>query len=321
MRKHILLSTLIITLTLVTKAQTAIPNGDFENWDNIDSSIAEPTHWNSNRTGGGYAVYGPETCFRDTSTLNGGSYCVKVMSGEVFSNTVNGSNTTGKVEAPTASKADGYSHTIAGDPNYSSTFTGRPDSIAFWYRFEQHGTDYPKLEVRLHVGNAYAPETPSNNNHPDSTVNIIGRALWQGAAASQPTWIRVSLPVTYVDSRTPEYVLITMTGSGDQLAGSDSSTIWVDDLRAVYGPAGINETKASEAKVYWNRNGNLTADLTNSDIEKATIQLMNMNGQVVVSQTLRDAAINTIPTDISAGIYVYRISSAQKSTTGKVVKQ
>jgi hypothetical protein len=112
-----------------------------------------------------------------------------------------------------------------------------------------------------------------------------------------------------------------MTGSGDQLAGSDSSTIWVDDLRAVYGPAGINETKASEAKVYWNRNGNLTADLTNSDIEKATIQLMNMNGQVVVSQTLRDAAINTIPTDISAGIYVYRISSAQKSTTGKVVKQ
>lgn len=311
----------IALCAVVSKAQTTIPNGDFENWENLSTADEEPTHWNSNKTGGGFANFGPQTCFRDTSTLNGGSYCMKVMSGTAFSNVVNGSGTTGKVEAPTAVKLEGYSHTIAGDPDFSSPFTGRPDSIAFWYRFKKYGSDNPKLEVRLHVGNAYAPEAPVNGNHPDSTVNIIGRALWAGAASDQSTWMRISLPVTYVDSRTPQYILITSSGSADQSAGSDSSTLWVDDLQAVYGPSGIAESKISDVKIYWNKNEKLIADLSNSDINNATIQLMNIGGQIVATQSLRDRSVNIIPMDIAPGVYVYRISCAEKSASGKLVKQ
>ena len=321
MKKHILLFVSIAFYSVMTHAQTVVPNGGFENWENLGTATEEPIHWNSNKTGGGFANFGPQTCFRDTSSLNGGAYCVKVMSGTAFGNVVNGSCATGKVEAPTAVKAEGYIHTIAGDSSFSSAFTGRPDSIVFWYKFKKYGTDNPKLEVRLHVGNAYAPEVPINSNHPDSTVNIIGRALWAGAAVDQATWMRVSVPIVYVNSRTPQYILVTMTGSADQSAGSDSSTLWVDGLQAIYGPSGIIEAQAAGVKVYWNDKGSLTADLTNSDMEHATLQLVNINGQIVSHQPLRDRTINTITTDIAAGVYIYKISNGEKGTTGKVIKQ
>ncbi len=250
MKKQLFSLLTLTSLSLAALAQTAVPNGEYENWQNVGQSTEEPTNWNSNKTGGGFATSGPQTCFRDTSTLNGGSYCMKIKTGSYFGVVVNGSGTTGKVEAPSTSKSEGYIHTIAGDPNYSSAFTGRPDSIAFWYRYTKAGSDYPKIETRLHVGNAYAPETPVNGNHPDSTVNIIARALWNGPANTVAGWTRISVPFTYVDARTPQYILVTMTSTGDQNGGTSGSTLWVDGMTAIYNPTLTTSTTVATGPYY-----------------------------------------------------------------------
>lgn len=250
MKKQLFSLLTLISLSLAAIAQTAVPNGEYENWQNVGQSTEEPTNWNSNKTGGGFATSGPQTCFRDTSTLNGGSYCMKIKTGSYFGIVVNGSGTTGKVEAPSTSKSEGYIHTIAGDPNYSSAFTGRPDSIVFWYRYTKAGSDYPKIETRLHMGNAYAPETPVNGNHPDSTVNIIARALWNGPANTVAGWTRISVPFTYVDARTPQYILVTMTSTGDQNGGTSGSTLWVDGMTAIYNPTLTTSTTVSTGPYY-----------------------------------------------------------------------
>lgn len=234
--KKLLLLLSIVTISLSSIAQTAIANGDMEDWTG-SGATTEPQYWNSNKTGGGNATLGPQTCFRDQSIYHGGSSSAKVVSSTYFFTVVNGSLTTGKVEAPSTNKSEGYIRTIPTQSDYAMPFTGRPDSIVFWYRYDSYNSDYPRLEARLHVGYAYAPEAPVNNNHPDSTQNIIARAQWTNVPNTDVlTWTRVSLPFVYVDGRTPAYILITSTSSGNQTGGADGSTLWLDDIEAIYNP-------------------------------------------------------------------------------------
>jgi hypothetical protein len=324
MKKQILLLLAFSGMSLLTQAQTVIPNSGFETWVNVTATNAEPTDWNSNKSGGGFASAGAQTCFRDTSTLGGGAYCTKVQTGTAVGNVINGSCTTGKVEAPTFTKADGYIHTIPGDANNSAPFTGRPDSLVFWYRFSPQGPDAPTVQARLHVGNCYVPETPSNSNHPDSTVNIIARATWSGTNTAQATWQRVSVPFVYVagsaGSRTPQYILVTMTGSSDNLAGTDGTILWVDEIKAVYNSTGISELEQIAAKPYF-RNNSIVTDLTGLGLTGASLQLFNIDGQLISTHQLNGNDMNTTSTDAAAGVYIYRIISAQATSSGKIVKQ
>lgn len=251
MKKNILLVLSLICLMVTGYAQNlVIRNGNMEQWDNVGGATEEPKFFNSNKTGGGNATSGPQTCFREATNPHTGTYCARVKTGLAFGIVVvNGSLTSGKVEAPTTNKADGYIRTVASatpaDTVYAMSFTGRPDSIVFWYRYDAYGADKPRFEARLHVGYAYAPEAPNGSNHPDSTVNIIARAAWQGANADVSTWTRVALPFTYVDNRTPKYILITSTSSADQLNGVNNSTFWLDDIEAIYNPTIATGTVAT----------------------------------------------------------------------------
>ena len=42
-------------VSLFAFAQTQITNPGFENWDNAGTATEEPTSWNSNKTGTGFA--------------------------------------------------------------------------------------------------------------------------------------------------------------------------------------------------------------------------------------------------------------------------
>jgi hypothetical protein len=313
MKKQHLFFTAFMTLTILTSAQITIPNGGFENWTNAGSSTAQPTNLNSNKTGGGFASSGPQTCFRDTSTLGGGQYCTKIVTGSYFGTIVNGSCATGEIQAPSTNKADGYIETIAGDASHSAPFIGRPDSLVFWYRFTPgSGGDTPSVQARLHVGNAYAPETPSNSNHPDSTVNIIARAIWSPTGATVAGWTRVSIPFVYVDGRTPQYILITMTSSGDALHGVSGSTLWVDEMQAIYnsgapavasftnqltncGNAVFINTSTNAASYTWNFSqlSGGSFDTTINNVDTVTIpSALTINNKFLICITAR----NTVDT-------------------------
>lgn len=324
MKKQILLFIAFSGMAIMTQAQTTITNGGFEAWDTPTAATAEPTNWNSNKTGGGFANLGPQTCFQDTSSLGGGLYCVKVQTGSAFGNVVNGSCATGKIEAPGTNKAEGYIHTIASDTNNSMAFTGRPDSLVFWYKFSPQGSDYPSVQARLHVGNCYTPEAPVNSNHPDSASNIIARAVWNGPATAQASWMRIAVPFTYVSGsagvRTPEYILITMTGSGDQAGGTANTALWVDEMKVTNTSTGINELAQLSVRPYF-QNSTLVTDLSGQNLTGASLQLFNMSGQMISEQSLNGNEMNINTINAGTGVYIYRIVSAQATATGKIVKQ
>ncbi len=234
--KKVLLLTAMVALSALAFAQSAILNGGMENWTGSNQSI-EPQYWNSGRSASGtYATFIPQTCFQDNSTYHGGSYSAKIVSGNALGNVVNGALTTGQLQANSTNKAQGYIKDIPTNPDFNMPFVSRPDSFVFWFKYTSVSSDYPRVEARLHVGTAYAPEAPVSGNHPDSSVNIIARAMWTGATSSVGTWTRVSVPFVYVDNRTPAYILITCTSSGDQTGGSQNSTLWLDDFEAIYNP-------------------------------------------------------------------------------------
>lgn len=224
-------------ISFFATAQTFITNGGFETWTGSGSSI-EPTQWNSNKSGSGYASSANQTCFKETSTFHSGTSSARVETITYLFNVVNGSLVTGQVSAPTTNKADGYIFSKPSDPNFAMPFTGKPDSLVFWVKYTPSGSDWFSVEARLHTNaNCYTPETPSNGNHPDATSTIIARAIYHSPAAAIGTWTRMSVPFVYVNGTTPSYILISSTSSGNQTGGVSGSKMWLDDFEAIYNPA------------------------------------------------------------------------------------
>jgi hypothetical protein len=235
----LLFPSLFLCLLLTTKAQTEIPNGDFELWDNVGNNDEEPQQWSSNKTGGGIANTGPQTCFQESSNVYDGSHCIRVETRSFFTITVNGSATTGRVEAPNTNPANGYVHTIRANADFNSPFTGRPDSLVGYFRYEPDGNDEGKIEVYLHGD--YDVENPDQGG---SAPFIIATATFLTPGSTVSSWTRFSVPFTYTSPDTPQYILAVVASSAVAGAGEAGSKLWVDNLEAIYLPC---ETTASIA--------------------------------------------------------------------------
>jgi hypothetical protein len=232
----ILLSVFAVLATLSLAAQTTITNGDFATWTGSGATI-EPTQWNSTKTAGGtFGSFAIQTLWQESTIKHSAPYSAKLVTGNTLGNNVNGALTTGRVMVPSTTPAEGFIQTVTNDNNYKMTFTGRPDSLVFWYQYTPVGGDYPSVEARIHVNGCEAPETPVNNNHPNDTANIVARAQWAGANATVATWTRVAVPFVYRNGTTPQYILITSTSSATTAGAQQNSTLYLDDFDVIYNP-------------------------------------------------------------------------------------
>ena len=319
----------IFSLSLLSFAaigQTTVPNGNFESWDAVGSSSEEPTNWNSNKTGGGNATSAGQTCYRESSNPHSGTYCVRIVSGSTFGVVVNGICNSGKVEAPTFTKSDGYAHDIPGDASYSSPFTGRPDSLVGWYRTDSRGGDAAKVEVLLHVSGAANPESGSYQGN--TTPNIIARATFLSPNSSVTGWTRFSVPFTYVDGRTPEYFFGLMTSSADRAGGTAGSQLWVDDLAVIYnpsvatgtvgtGPYYVTATNGAAVSVPFTLAGTInTGNVVTAQLSNASGSFANPINIGTVTSTVSGAVAATIPAGTPAGTgYRIRVTTNNPALT------
>lgn len=235
-------TSLFLTANAFAFGQTQITNGGFENWGNASPGVAnEPSSWYSNESGSSTAQLGPQTCFKETSSVHSGTACVRVENKVVpiIGTIVNGNVTTGVVNAPTTNKANGYIGTI----NYSSssdirrmTFTGRPDSLVGWYKYTSGGTgETGKVTAILHNNQYFDPETPTTY-HADPTADKIARATFFTPTGNNANWTRFSVPFVYTSTSSPAYVMVNITSSANQTTTFGGSKMWVDDLQAIYNP-------------------------------------------------------------------------------------
>jgi hypothetical protein len=321
---------LSLSISLFSIAQTQIANGGFENWENTGTATEEPVDFNSNKTGSTTAQLGgngSQTCFRDASIKHGGLYSLRLENKSVniviTTIIVNGSATTGVVNAPSTNKADGYLGTTNyGDANdiRRLAFTGRPDSIVGWYQYTSGGSgEVGKITAILHNNHYYDPETPSTN-HPDPTADKIARATFLTPTGTNSTWTRFSVPFVYTSAANPSYIMINMTPSNNQLTTFSGSKIWFDDISFIYNT--VTSTKEIEsdksAKVYCFEK-NLYVNLGTKGLEQSTIDVYDVTGKIVLSQKIDNSSLQTIDVSgLKTGIYIYKISGKSEGKFGKI---
>ncbi len=307
-------------------AQTTITNGGFEAWGNVSPGIAaEPTNWYSNQSGSTIARLGNQTCFKDSTVFHSGTASVRVetISGPL-STVINGNVTTGVVNAPTLTKADGYigtvNYTAATDKRYMN-FTGRPDSIVGWYQYSSGGAgEQGKVRVILHTADYYDPETPTTN-HPDPTANKIGDVTFLTSTSNVSTWTRFAVKVNYVSASAPTHIMINATSSANQATTVTGSKLWLDDLQAVYSNhTGItsNTLAANDVRVYsWGKT--VHVNFVNGNDDQSLFTVYDLSGRQVMSQMLtnnRDYSFEL--NDLSSGVYVYQLGNSELCQKGKL---
>ncbi len=329
MNKIIIFSVTVIFATGLM-AQVQLPNPSFENLGNPSPGVAsEPTGWYSNKSGSNVAKLGGQTCFQDNTLHHTGLYSMRMETISYFGTAVNGSATTGVINAVNTNKSTGYIGTI----NYSTatddrryTCIDRPDSIVGWYLYTPgDGTEQAKVRAILHTGDYNDPETPVSNNHPDLSANKIGDALFVSAAGiTKNTWTRFSIPFNYYgNTNTPAYIMVNMTSSNNQTTTVTGSKFWIDDLALVYNPssAGINSISAKSNTIHvFYADKNLHIDFSNKTDEQSTLSIYDLTGKLAASQKIDNNKINSINlSTLNAGMYLYLISGTASQKVGKFI--
>ncbi len=310
-------SLFILSIFVITDAQETLPNGGFENWQNQGSNTEEPTYWNGNKTGGGFANLGPQTCFQETSGVHSGTYCLKLQNNAIFGVVVNATATTGKIEVPSVDATDGYIHTITSDPDFNYPFTGRPDSLVGWYKFTQEGTDIGRIQAILHGD--FDVEIPDEGS---SEPFITGQAIYDLPNGDTNLWTRFSVPFTYENESLPSYILMIAMASTNIGDASSNTKLWVDDLSVVYSTSGVVENDfGDKLQVYPNpTNGNFSIDL-GAEHMSVIANITGLNGELVQSKQFKKSQRLNLLLEEPAGVYILTIISEDKKAIIRLLKE
>ncbi|MBP7807989.1 MAG: PCMD domain-containing protein [Bacteroidia bacterium] len=324
----------LIATSIYTTAQTSIGNAGFELWGgNASPGVStEPNGWYSNKSGTGLASSGPQTCYQDMTIKHAGTSSARVETKYYIIAVVNGNVTTGIVNAPSSNKNEGFLSTIAGTDIRRMAFTGRPDSLTGWYQYTQatSGTgassEQGKIRAILHKGHYYDPEIPVASNHPDSSMNKIGDALFLTAMSNNTTWKRFSVPFTYTSAATPSYIMINVTSSANQLTTApgftgNGSKLWLDDLLPIYNSTKVAENinREQNIKVY-SYNKFAYVDFTKRSDDNAVLTIYDLTGKVVSSHNLEGDKLNAFDmSGFNNGLYLYQVVGADYKKSGKFI--
>jgi len=210
MRKIYLLACSLFVLSSVRAQNPALPNPGFENWHNAGNHV-DPDNWNTLNPSTG--IIGVLTATRATGAdVHSGSYAIRLQTKSVFGTVANGIASTG---------------TIITTPPYGVTggipYTGRPDSIAGWYKYTPAGTDSGFVEFIL-------------KGHQNDSVGYV-RFVTPNAVVS--TYTRFSAKINYTSTTNPDTALWILSSS----RGSNpvvNSTIIIDDLQLIFNPIVCN---------------------------------------------------------------------------------
>ena len=332
-----LFTLLSLSLTGLAFSQTTILNSGFESWGgNPAPGVAtETNNWYSNKSGSGLASSGPQTCYQDGTIKHLGASSARIETKYYILAVVNGNMTTGIVCAPSSNKAEGYIASLnpsSGTDIRRMSFVGRPDSLVGWYQYTQATTgtnptnEQGKVRAILHTGHYYDPEVPVNSNHPNLSANKIGDALFLTAKSNNTTWKRFSVPFTYASASMPAYIMINVTSSADQMTAApgitgSGSKLWIDDLDVVYNPTSVNESPINEGSIrVYSYDKIIYVDFSTRKSNESVLNIYDITGKQVASQKIEGDKLNSIDfTAMTSGLYLYELSGAGISKTGKLV--
>lgn len=265
-----------------------------------------------------------------------GTSSLEVKSRTVFSQSANGTVTTGRIKAGSTnaddpancsfldlSKADKDNN---GDPYYT-ILTCKPDAIEFWTKFfvgkrEESNKDniYATISAAITDGTYY--QDPQDN---DKYTNVVATAKNDKIESLNNTWQKLTVPFNYKETdKAAKAILVTISTcsvpGGGSLSDNDGEqdAIKIDDMRLIYNANATSikfkgKELTEEEGIYYTA---FKGEVKNSDLEVETdSKTAYVSKSILKYEDGVIAIINIVSNDLkTANRYVISIEGA--TTTG-----
>lgn len=288
-----------------------LENPGFENWENAGTVKDEPVDWSTIKTcdDPGIASVAPVT-FDRSDDAHSGNYSLKLYNVKVFGIIATGAICNGRFHAE-FNLDSSFSYTDPTDPKWNTPFTARPDSLEGWFKFFPKGDDRAQFKFILHVNECKLPENGTLPNWVGMAVNVTEPGV------TYAEWTHFSVPFTYFDDRTPQYIL-NVINSGDSTAAADSSYLLVDDLHVIYKSSGLSDQKTPDSFLI-NANYCLIINLEHTEYYlNQWFYLFDVNGKTVLTKQLENNQV-LLPSALPSGIYVAVLQTNGRQYVQKVM--
>ncbi len=284
-----LYTALAMMFTVASFAQQ-ISNGGFENWSGTPS---RPTGWSTVESATGGAVTG--VTFKDTTLPN---YIQGTASIRLKSDSVN--SPIGRVLIDGIAVYGNVTATLSGLSFSGIPFTGRPDTVKFFFRYNPTGDDSAGLEIYLTKWDAGSQQR--------QTITAGGLKL----GTTNNFWVSASVAVSYLTTGTPDSLLLIFASSADSVY--QGSQLNLDDVRFVYNTSvGIQEAAVELADVilYPNPASEKLFFKTEKDLSNLNLRIYGLKGELISEQTLSSNSADV--SNLSAGLYLFEVSGKSGS--------
>lgn len=304
MKKLPILLIVLLTVTINTNAQ--IPNSGFEEWT-IQSEIEIPIEpWATNNlqkkpTG---VTYNPVTKSTDHYPTNVGNYSIRME------NNISYLSEEGEL-LPYWACSYGYS-TTAFYPGYNGPvfpITGHPNSFCGYYKFLPQNNDTMVISITLYLsGEVVSSATLSSN-----------------LTVSEWTSFSISLP----DYTTADSAQIGFAAFYNELGSLPSgphgnSILYIDNLNFDNLITGISEqiVKTYLFNLYPNPSSEIvTLNIDNANYTDLTLNIYNVAGKLITSETLEGNKQQINVGGLSNGIYMVEIKTKEWTGNQKLIIQ
>jgi len=294
MKKHFISAIAFVCLSVAMMAQ--IPNSGFENWTSM-GTYDNPDGWGTlNNTTAIASVY---TVTKATPG-SPGNYYMKITSRTIGTAVAGGIAVSGRLDSMTMQPMSGFAYN-----QRPANFTGKWQHMIYGTSQGSVMATLTRWDTGLNQRVAVAT----------ASVTLSGMAM---------SWATFTLPFTYADGGFPDTCIIVLKASGANPTNNDY--LWVDNLAFTGSVAGIADQNSltGSVQVYPSPAKDvLTLELNLKTSQKALIELMDLTGKTVSSQTLSVNGGKTKQVlDISGmtkGVYLLKVSGETGSELKKVV--
>lgn len=250
--KRFLSLLILMCVTAALIAQVQMPNSGFENWPG--EAISCPKGWHSFSDASGpfsktMSNKGAPGNLPALERVPGhtGNYAVVIRCNKVLGVSANGAITNGRLNMGSMSASSLKNHSYTDRANgYGFKFTGRPDSLSFWAKFETKDAVTASVKCHLHTDcNFRDPADLGQTSNIASAILYFkntGNGKWRNYKQAFRAYDKVytatasfsPTPTVNTWTRTPSYLLINFSTNRYIMRGSKGDALYIDDVRLIY---------------------------------------------------------------------------------------
>jgi hypothetical protein len=297
--KKILLT--ISTAVLTTLSVNAQVDYGFETWadtPNGASGVQDPKGWASFNVMTNPLIGMGQTVFKETGSVGGGAAAAKIVTKPIPATiSVPGYDTVGLL-------AIGSINILTQDIKLGTPYTGRPEKVAFYTKYQPASLDTASVTVLL-----------TKYNTTTKQQDIVASGMWTTSATTS-AWTKQELTLTYASTTVSPDTLQIMCSSSSFFRPKVNSTFYIDDF-GFSGWVGISDLQAIKNNVTAYPTPAKTNINFTSSVAASTVEIVDVAGRIVgVFPMVGNKA--TVETEkYESGMYIYNVLNDQKAVVGR----